>query len=146
MTSAKVLPCGHIFHYTCLRSWLEQSHSCPVCRASLVQFEASRPPLGTHQLRRTGRRAAPTPADRIAVGRAVDPHVVNAATTTVFINVAATFALSASTAAFASATSLAATSFACAKLASARLISSASTPALRATSMAISKRFGSVAK
>ena len=33
---AKMLPCGHYFHYTCLRSWLEQSHSCPVCRASLT--------------------------------------------------------------------------------------------------------------
>ena len=37
MKQAKVLPCGHYFHYSCLRSWLEQSHSCPVCRASLVE-------------------------------------------------------------------------------------------------------------
>ena len=36
MTTAKVLPCGHYFHYHCLRSWLEQSSSCPVCRASLM--------------------------------------------------------------------------------------------------------------
>ena len=36
MESAKVLPCGHFFHYTCLRSWLEQSNSCPICRASLA--------------------------------------------------------------------------------------------------------------
>ncbi|KAL1503646.1 hypothetical protein AB1Y20_012120 [Prymnesium parvum] len=36
MESAKVLPCGHFFHYRCLRSWLEQSHSCPICRASLT--------------------------------------------------------------------------------------------------------------
>ena len=30
---AKVLPCGHIFHFYCLRSWLERSHTCPYCRA-----------------------------------------------------------------------------------------------------------------
>jgi E3 ubiquitin-protein ligase synoviolin len=25
----KKLPCGHIFHYHCLRSWLERQQSCP---------------------------------------------------------------------------------------------------------------------
>lgn len=37
----KKLPCGHIFHLQCLRSWLEQggtdNYSCPICRASLAQ-------------------------------------------------------------------------------------------------------------
>ena len=32
----QVLPCGHIFHYRCLRAWLEQSHTCPTCRAPLL--------------------------------------------------------------------------------------------------------------
>eukprot|EP00026_Physarum_polycephalum_P001391 Phypoly_transcript_01392.p1 GENE.Phypoly_transcript_01392~~Phypoly_transcript_01392.p1 ORF type:complete len:855 (-),score=140.50 Phypoly_transcript_01392:868-3168(-) len=36
MVSAKKLPCGHIFHHSCLRSWLEQHHSCPTCRHSLI--------------------------------------------------------------------------------------------------------------
>ena len=39
-----MLPCGHIFHYRCLRSWFEQSHSCPICRASLA--EPARPARG----------------------------------------------------------------------------------------------------
>eukprot|EP00834_Sanchytrium_tribonematis_P007549 NODE_700_length_4628_cov_1.474718.p1 type:complete len:328 gc:universal NODE_700_length_4628_cov_1.474718:2907-3890(+) len=26
----KVLPCGHIFHFSCLLSWLERQQSCPV--------------------------------------------------------------------------------------------------------------------
>lgn len=25
----KKLPCGHIFHFGCLRSWLERQQSCP---------------------------------------------------------------------------------------------------------------------
>lgn len=25
----KKLPCGHIFHFYCLRSWLERQQSCP---------------------------------------------------------------------------------------------------------------------
>jgi len=37
MNTAKRLPCSHIFHQSCLRSWLEQHHSCPTCRHSLIQ-------------------------------------------------------------------------------------------------------------
>ncbi|XP_071391045.1 E3 ubiquitin-protein ligase AMFR-like [Centroberyx affinis] len=35
MSSARKLPCGHLFHSSCLRSWLEQDTSCPTCRMSL---------------------------------------------------------------------------------------------------------------
>ncbi|XP_040471069.1 E3 ubiquitin-protein ligase AMFR [Falco naumanni] len=35
MQSARKLPCGHLFHSSCLRSWLEQDTSCPTCRMSL---------------------------------------------------------------------------------------------------------------
>ena len=35
LTEAKVLPCGHCFHYNCLRSWVEKSDSCPTCRTPL---------------------------------------------------------------------------------------------------------------
>lgn len=34
MDSARILPCGHLFHNSCLRSWLEQDTSCPTCRTS----------------------------------------------------------------------------------------------------------------
>jgi len=37
MTSARKLPCGHIFHSHCLRSWLEYHHSCPICRRSILE-------------------------------------------------------------------------------------------------------------
>eukprot|EP01133_Synstelium_polycarpum_P011508 gene11508-13426_t len=36
MTSGKKLPCGHILHLSCLRSWLERQQSCPICRADVL--------------------------------------------------------------------------------------------------------------
>jgi len=38
----KKLPCGHIFHYQCLRSWLERQQSCPTWSVDLVTFLVSR--------------------------------------------------------------------------------------------------------
>ncbi|XP_062404560.1 E3 ubiquitin-protein ligase AMFR [Sardina pilchardus] len=35
MHTARKLPCGHLFHNSCLRSWLEQDTSCPTCRLPL---------------------------------------------------------------------------------------------------------------
>lgn len=35
LETARKLPCGHLFHNSCLRSWLEQDTSCPTCRMSL---------------------------------------------------------------------------------------------------------------
>ncbi|KAI9331687.1 hypothetical protein DFJ73DRAFT_963673 [Zopfochytrium polystomum] len=32
----KKLQCGHIFHFQCLRSWLERQQSCPTCRRSVL--------------------------------------------------------------------------------------------------------------
>uniref|UniRef100_A0A3B3QFX2 E3 ubiquitin-protein ligase AMFR n=1 Tax=Paramormyrops kingsleyae TaxID=1676925 RepID=A0A3B3QFX2_9TELE len=42
MQTARKLPCGHLFHNSCLRSWLEQDISCPTCRMSLNISEGSR--------------------------------------------------------------------------------------------------------
>lgn len=32
----KKLPCGHILHCACLRSWLERQQNCPTCRAPVL--------------------------------------------------------------------------------------------------------------
>lgn len=30
--SIKKLPCDHIFHKSCLRSWFQRQQTCPTCR------------------------------------------------------------------------------------------------------------------
>eukprot|EP00029_Vermamoeba_vermiformis_P011981 TRINITY_DN678_c0_g1_i1.p1 TRINITY_DN678_c0_g1~~TRINITY_DN678_c0_g1_i1.p1 ORF type:complete len:630 (+),score=195.77 TRINITY_DN678_c0_g1_i1:81-1970(+) len=52
LDGARRLPCGHMFHFNCLRSWLEFHHSCPTCRRSLL-------PANTAPPRQQGPGAAP---------------------------------------------------------------------------------------
>ncbi|GAA5875930.1 hypothetical protein JCM3774_005820 [Rhodotorula dairenensis] len=40
----KKLPCGHVFHFHCLRSWLERQQSCPTCRRPVLPNEQPNPP------------------------------------------------------------------------------------------------------
>lgn len=37
MESARKLPCGHLFHFRCLRSWLERQQACPTCRRPILE-------------------------------------------------------------------------------------------------------------
>merc|ERR1719167_1691439 len=41
--SAKKLPCNHIFHKSCLRSWFQRQQTCPTCRLDVL-----RAPLPNH--------------------------------------------------------------------------------------------------
>jgi len=59
MTSAKKLPCGHYFHYHCLRTWLEQRDTCPYCRQPIM---APRAPQAHQQ------QDAAAPAQAAAAG------------------------------------------------------------------------------
>lgn len=47
----KKLACGHIFHFRCLRSWLERQQSCPTCRRMILddQTEPPAPPQQQQQ-------------------------------------------------------------------------------------------------
>ncbi|UJR08649.1 hypothetical protein I4U23_012908 [Adineta vaga] len=42
---ARCLPCGHLFHQNCLRSWLEQDTTCPICRLSLQDETSQQTPI-----------------------------------------------------------------------------------------------------
>ena len=33
----KKLPCGHVLHFACLRSWLERQQNCPTCRRPVLE-------------------------------------------------------------------------------------------------------------
>ncbi|XP_028398788.1 E3 ubiquitin-protein ligase synoviolin-like [Dendronephthya gigantea] len=43
-TNAKKLPCNHIFHISCLRSWFQRQQTCPTCRLDVLgQPQHARP-------------------------------------------------------------------------------------------------------
>ncbi|UZJ51946.1 hypothetical protein CBS101457_001266 [Exobasidium rhododendri] len=44
----KKLPCGHIFHFHCLRSWLERQQSCPTCRRTVFSSPTTQPDTSTN--------------------------------------------------------------------------------------------------
>lgn len=35
------LPCGHLFHEACLRTWVQRSSTCPTCRAVIPAANAA---------------------------------------------------------------------------------------------------------
>lgn len=35
--ASKKLPCNHIFHTTCLRSWFQRQQTCPTCRLNILR-------------------------------------------------------------------------------------------------------------
>lgn len=39
--SAKKLPCNHIFHVSCLRSWFQRQQTCPTCRMDILRWPHS---------------------------------------------------------------------------------------------------------
>ncbi|KAL8999696.1 MAG: hypothetical protein Q9169_001513 [Polycauliona sp. 2 TL-2023] len=40
---AKKLPCGHLLHFACLRSWLERQQICPTCRTPVLGPNVGQP-------------------------------------------------------------------------------------------------------
>ncbi|XP_076314177.1 septin interacting protein 3 isoform X1 [Tachypleus tridentatus] len=39
--SSKKLPCNHIFHTSCLRSWFQRQQTCPTCRMDVLRIPAN---------------------------------------------------------------------------------------------------------
>jgi len=42
--TAKKLPCNHIFHRSCLRSWFQRQQTCPTCRLDVLRAPAAAAP------------------------------------------------------------------------------------------------------
>lgn len=57
--ACKKLPCSHIFHKNCLRTWFQRQQTCPTCRTDILQ--------------RTAAPAAARPAARPAAPPAAGP-------------------------------------------------------------------------
>jgi len=77
----KKLPCGHIFHIDCLRSWLVMQQVCPTCRAEIPADSPNipSPPL---QVPPAGDRQAPAPPPPAAappMGNSAGPAATSAA-------------------------------------------------------------------
>lgn len=43
VSSSKKLPCGHIFHTACLRSWFQRQQTCPTCRLNILRTPVTSP-------------------------------------------------------------------------------------------------------
>ncbi|XP_046401691.1 E3 ubiquitin-protein ligase synoviolin B [Ischnura elegans] len=69
VTASKKLPCNHIFHTSCLRSWFQRQQTCPTCRLNILRTAPAtnnRPPVpgaaatqANAQQRMAGRPQAP---------------------------------------------------------------------------------------
>ncbi|XP_064600380.1 E3 ubiquitin-protein ligase synoviolin A-like [Liolophura sinensis] len=43
VTACKKLPCNHIFHTSCLRSWFQRQQTCPTCRLDVLRMPRPQP-------------------------------------------------------------------------------------------------------
>lgn len=59
VNTSKKLPCGHIFHTACLRSWFQRQQTCPTCRLNILRTPAERntPNDGIDQLNNNNNQA-----------------------------------------------------------------------------------------
>lgn len=57
----KKLPCDHIFHKSCLRSWFQRQQTCPTCRTSILRFN-NQPQHQHQQQPAANQQAQPQPA------------------------------------------------------------------------------------
>lgn len=44
----KILPCGHMLHFACLKHWMERSQTCPTCRLPVFDSNGNVKPVKHH--------------------------------------------------------------------------------------------------
>lgn len=60
----KKLPCGHILHFSCLRSWLERQQNCPTCRRPVIMPQRTRGAAGVGDNARGGQNGGIQPGQQ----------------------------------------------------------------------------------
>lgn len=66
-TASKKLPCNHIFHTACLRSWFQRQQTCPTCRLNILRPTPSNP--GARAQNQTPGQQAPQAAQAQVVNQ-----------------------------------------------------------------------------
>lgn len=51
--TCKKLPCNHIFHSSCLRSWFQRQQTCPTCRMDVLRLSVA---AASQRLRQQGQQ------------------------------------------------------------------------------------------
>ncbi|BHF61028.1 E3 ubiquitin-protein ligase synoviolin [Sparganum proliferum] len=74
-SSIKRLPCSHIFHATCLRSWFQRQQTCPTCRLNVLRGprQASQQGQRQQQQQQPGRGEQPAAQPRPATTTSQSP-------------------------------------------------------------------------
>ncbi|CZS90170.1 related to E3 ubiquitin-protein ligase hrd-1 precursor [Rhynchosporium agropyri] len=68
-TRPKKLPCGHILHLGCLKSWLERQQVCPTCRRPVIDVPGAQPAHGVaNNGNAAGQGAQPAPGQQDGAG------------------------------------------------------------------------------
>lgn len=64
--SSKKLPCNHIFHVSCLRSWFQRQQTCPTCRMDILRIPANNANQANQNQARPNRPNQPNPTGQQA--------------------------------------------------------------------------------
>lgn len=62
VSNSKKLPCGHIFHTLCLRSWFQRQQTCPTCRLNILRTAITAPQPPQQPLNNNARPNEPAAA------------------------------------------------------------------------------------
>lgn len=61
VAASKKLPCNHIFHTACLRSWFQRQQTCPTCRLNILRPAPNNAPPRQQNAPQPGPQAPPQP-------------------------------------------------------------------------------------